>query len=437
MDAGCTVVVSAGCCSVARAQAFDPGVTFDPRTARTDSFNRGENVSVEDRQRPEYDPKGERAGGFTVFPKVTASLTYDDNIFAATDHEVSDLIASVAPEIDVKSNWSRNALGGYVRADQSVYADHSGEDNTQYGLGASGKYEFGDARWGEAILDGGADFGRYTLPRTADITANQGDVTTHPIQYDQADLNAELTDTFNRLRLTGRADYQRLHYFDGETSAGAVVSEQINDRDALMLTGKAEYGLSPTTALFVSGAFDSQQYDRRPPVVPYDSNSRGFNISAGANFDITRLIRGEIQLGYLDQFYHQPFSDISGVAVKGQVEWFPTQLTTVTATLARAVGESLIIGAAGFLGATGGLRVDHELLRNLILSADLTATSDDYKGLSRTDDIYAAGLSATWLLTRRVGLRFGYARVDQRSTGAQRGPSFADDRISLSTTLQF
>jgi hypothetical protein len=441
MAGAMAVVVSVGSHGLARGQTIDPGTTFNPNNTEAGTFNRGENVSVRDRPRPDYQAAGLHLGGFIVYPKITTSIGYDDNIYALHTGAVGDEIFTLAPEIDVQSTWSRNALSGYVRAAQDVYAKYADEDTTQYGLGASGKYQFGDAAAGEAVLTGGVDFGRYALPRSAANSGSNGSlgaISKHPIQYDFTALNAELADTFNRLRISGRIDYQIYDYFNGETAAGAQVFEQNLNHGVATFTGKAEYAVSPDTAVFLAAAYNDREYQLRPPSVAYNSNSQGYNIAGGANFDITHLVRGEVQIGYMDQHYVSSlFPEIAGLSAKAQVEWFPTQLTTVTATALRAVGDSGIIGSAGYLNTTGGIQVDHELLRNLILTANAVATQNQYEGISRTDTIFGVGASANWLLTRAVGLTLAYTYTDQQSSGSDKGPSFGDNRISLTAVFQY
>ena len=215
-----------------------------------------------------------------------------------------------------------------------------------------------------------------------------------------------------------------------------MFEQNLNHADTTF-TGKAEYAVSPNTALFLAAAYNLKNYQLSPPTVAYNSNSQGYNIAGGVNFDITHLIRGELQLGYLHQQYVSPlFPDIGGLSAKAQVQWFPTQLTTVTATALRGVGDSGIIGSAGFLNTTGGIQVDHELLRNLILTVNGTGTQNQYFGISRTDDIWTTGASASWLLTRWFGLTLGYTFADQHSSGAERGPTFNDNRFVLSAVFQ-
>ena len=434
----CALLVSAGTWRAGAAQSFDPNfdpnTRFDPNNVEADSFDRGQNVSVRERPRPDYQALGIHVGGFLVYPKVTASESYDDNIFATPSPVIGDSFFTVAPEVDFQSTWSRNALAGFVRASQDVYSSHSTENDFQYALGLNGKYEFGSAAFGQATLTGGGDYGLYTLPRSA---ANSGQNSLHPIQYNYGELGGELADTFNRLRLSARIDFQDYSYLNAETPTHVPLFEQALNHTVATYTGKAEYALSPDTAVFVSAAYNNRVYQHQPPTVPFDNNNQGYNLAAGANFDITHLIRGEIQLGYMDQTYVAPvFETISGLSAKGQIEWFPTQLTTVTATALRAVGDSGLIHSAGYLNTTGQIQIDHELLRNLIVSADATDTQDQYNGINRTDTIWSAGASADWLVTRWLGFTLAYTFTQQRSVGVDKGPSFQDNRISLSAVFQ-
>jgi len=436
---GCALFLTAAIAGAANAQQIDPSITFNPNNTLSSSFDRGENISVRERPRPEYQAAGIHLGGFMLFPKLTSSFTYDDNIYALHTHAIGDEIFTVNPELDLQSTWSRNSLAAYVRLQQDWYMQHSSEDATQYGAGIDGKYEFG-----HSTLTAGVDYGHYALPRTAanvvnGSTSSIATLSKHRITYDYTAANVELAHTFNRLRLSARADYQLYSYQNGLTPGGIPVIEVGQNHNVETYTGKAEYAVSPDTALFVIGAYNQRYYDIQPPDprVTLDRNSTGYNVGGGINFDLTHLVRGEVQVGYLDQEYASPLlKPIKGVSAKGQIEWFPSQLTTVTATVNRDVGDSGIIGSAGFLATNGGIQIDHELMRNVILTANATVGQDQYQGISRTDDLWGAGVSANWLLNRAVGITFAYAHLNQSSHGADRGPSFGDNRLTVSLVLQ-
>ena len=53
---------------------------------------------------------------------------------------------------------------------------------------------------------------------------------------------------------------------------------------------------------------------------------------------------------------------------------------------------------------TVALDVTHELLRNVLLNANVGYARDDFEGTSRTDNIFSAGTGVSYLLNRNLSL---------------------------------
>jgi hypothetical protein len=423
-------VLSTGNAMPTNAGGIDPN-SVDTNSIDSSSFDRGQNISVRQRPRPDYQAEGILVGGFMIYPKISTAVTFDDNIFAVQHGAVGDTIFTQTPEVDIQSTWARNALSAYVKAQQDEYVSFDGEDATQYGAGVAGKYQFGDS-----MLEGGVDFAHDVLPRSA---SNNVGFSVHPIPYDYTALNTEFVSTFTRVRFSVRLDDQLYDYQNGQTASGSVVDESQYNHNTFTVTGKAELAVSPDAAVYLTASGNTRNYEFGPPTVAFSLNNSGYEVDAGANFDLTHLVRGEIQLGYLDQTYEASsvFKPIDGPSAKVQLQWFPTQLTTVTGVATRAVGDAGVPGSAGFLLSSGSVQIDHELLRNVILTAQGSYGAEQYNGIERTDDIVSAGASADWLLTRHIGLTLAYTYTSQSSSGAQKGPSFEDNRLLLSVNLQY
>jgi len=424
----------------ASAQAFETGDyelgNFQTNVFAGGDYDRGQNVSVLERPRPDYEAMGLHLGGFMVYPSMDVAAAYDDNVYALpSNYSIplglkgprGDEIFTLAPQINFKSTWSRDSLAGYVRLSQDIYDQHPNEDATQYGAGLSGQVDLGT----NTTITAGADYGHYVAPRSSATTG----VTVKRVEFDFTALNAQIAHEFNRIRISARYDHQNYDYQNAEGATGAVVLESEFNHTVDAGTGKAEYAVSPDTAAFVEAVYNRRDYSNS--LFNSQQSSHGYDVGGGLNFDISHLIRGEIELGYLDQTYGGHFGDVSGLSTRTKVQWFPTELTTATLTVLRTVNDSLIIGSAGFLSTDATAQVDHELMRNVILSGNVLTGEDQYKGISRTDSRWGGGLTANWLLNRHVGLTAGYAYTDVTSTGANRGSSFKDNRVSISSKLQF
>ena len=402
------------------------------RTAQdrtVDLFARDRAIAVRDRPQPAYDALGIRTGGFTVFPRLEFDIVHDDNVFAADDDRQAATTLRLRPEIAAKSNWSRHALQAQARTQIDRNLDFDSENTIDWNLGGAGRL---DVVRGSSITFA-ADYAHDHEVRTA---AGADPTARRPIAFDLASASLGAERATGRLRVSARAAVHRYDYRDGFSDTGAVIEQDDRDRAVFTLTGRADYALSPTTAIFLQITSDDRDYDRiagRPL-----RTSSGHQTLAGVDFELGALIRGKIAAGYIRQdFEDAAFGDLDGFGGRAKLSWFPTQLTTVTAAAARTVEDTGVIGAAGALRTDLSLSVDHELLRNLILTAQATYADDAYNGLARTDTRFGAGVSAVYRINRRYGFTAGLTWLDQSSSGAAQGPNYRTTRFYVGSTARF
>jgi hypothetical protein len=394
------------------------------------NFKRDKNVSVRQRPRPDYEATGQKAGGFTVYPRVTVDLEHNDNIYAVATGKTDDNIWRVKPEVAVRSDWSRHALGFFAGGNIIRYADKGTEDAEEYTLSANGRIDIARG----SNITGSVQTQHLVEPRTAPTAPTASGA---PVEYDLNQGSVSLTKEFNRLRLVGRLEDRDYNYDDVRNVAGTgVVDQDFRDRNEFTYGGKAEYAVSPDTALYVSATGNKKDYDSK--AVATNRTSDGYVLGVGANFDVSELVRGDLQVGYMKQSYDNPaFKNISGFSAAGRVEWFPTQLTTVGLNGSRSIEESTATGSQGYISNNIGASIDHELLRNVLLSAAVSHGKDNYKGVDRDDKRDNFSATATYLLNRRVGLFLTYNYLKQDSSGAAKGASFKDNKLIASVALQF
>ena len=100
-------------------------------------------------------------------------------------------------------------------------------------------------------------------------------------------------------------------------------------------------------------------------------------------------------------------------------------------------------GSPGGISLDGSVTVDHELLRNLILSAGGHAGQVQYRSFfingdtvaeNRTDVGYGGSLGATYLMNRLVSLDLTYNYTNYSSTDALRR-SYTDNTLGLTLRL--
>jgi len=392
-------------------------------------FERDRNVSVRERARPEFESVGVPLGAFRLFPVLNQGVRFDDNIFATDSDKQSSVVYTASPELRLESNWSRHSFTALAQLEYEDFLENSEEDHLDSYVGADGRLDF--ARNTE--LGGGASYQRETEPRTSSSSPL---IAEEPIRYDLGGVYGTFATQFNRLRFSSRLDWRTYDFDDGRTPAGAVVDQDDRDRDRFDASARFDYAVSPATSLFGEASYNERSYDLQPPETLISRNSDGVEILFGANFDLSSVARGEIAVGWFEQdFDDAAFGDADGFDVRAGVEWFPTQLTTVEFTASRGVEDSGIIGSPAYIATGAEIRVDHELLRNLILSAGVGYADDDYEGIDREDERVSVTLDATWLVNRNVGIRPYYSYIDQTSSGTAPGQDFEINRIGVRLRL--
>jgi hypothetical protein len=426
------IALLAGACASVWAVAADAqSVSGGIRTADSEAgiFARDRGVTVRDRPRPDYEAIGLPVGAFTLYPRLQLDADHNDNIFARDTDEKSDTIIRLRPEAQLRSNWSRHAVNLFARGVRSEYLDTSSENTTDWATGGSGRLEVG--RGSNITL--GADTGRATESRTSNNTPQQS---RSPIRFDQTQAYLAGVSVINRVKLSGRFDYRRYDYDDGRTLAGAVIEQDDRDRTVTSLTGRADYAISPAISVFAQVSGSKRDYKTIVGgAAPRDSDGQEFLV--GSSFEIGALMRAEAAVGYVTQNYdNSAYRDISGFGARAEFIWMPTQLTTLTLTGSRTIEDAGIVNSAGYLSTAISAQVDHELLRNLILTGLVSYGHDDFKDLNRNDDRWGVSASATYLLNRHLSVAAALSRSTRDVQGVV-GQDYEQNRFMITIVSQY
>lgn len=399
--------------------------------AQDDQFLRNRNMSVRERPRPDYEALGIGSGGIKLLPQLTVAATHDDNIFATTVGEVDDLIISTTADIALVSDWNVHSIAASARVRHDAYTENAFEDQTIYNLSARGRLD-GTRNFS---ISAGVNHDGLVEPRTASGNPNQS---IDPIEYDINGYDLGANWVLNQLRFRGNFTYRDIDFDDGRTFTNANIDQDFRDERFTRAALRADYAISPDTSIFLEAAMNERKYDGVTPGTLIVRDSEGTELYAGADFDITNLIRGSVQFGYLEQDFDDPaIPDRDSFSGRVAVEWFPTEVATVTIRAARTVEDTGLVQTPAFLSTNYSVQLDYELLRNLIVTGRVGVGEDEYQGFQRKDDRLNATLSAVWLLNRRWGLGASYNYQEQDSRGLNAGPDFKVNRISASLTLQY
>lgn len=371
-------------------------------------FFRDRYTAVQDRPQPQFDPVPIRTGSFLLNSSVGVSALLNDNIYSTSTNTVEDTIISINPRADMRSTWSNHALGFGVDVDNRNYMNEDGENTTDYRAYLDGR------------LDVVRDFSIGMNLQAAKLTEQRyapAAVTNaaEPTRFDRLGAEANATYRRDRLLLRGELGTASYDFDDVQPVVGTgLIDQDYRDVTETYVGGRASYAVSPDVAVFVQARHINDEYDSVPGFI--DRNGTRTNISAGFDFELAAPFRGDVAIGWFENKRDSALlSDIDGLGVNARLLWFPTQITTVTLTASRDTFDPGLINSASAIDTAYGVRVDHELRRNILVFGSLRASNQDFQSITREDDILDASLGLGFRVNRNARFDVGYTMRSQES----------------------
>jgi len=404
-----------------RLEGLDPD---DRRVLRPRAPGAGQlsGKTVLERQRPEYDPVGLRAGGFQIFPQVLTEAGYDSNVFTQRNAN-SDIYARLRGDLLVQSDFGRHALGfgGYV--EERAFAQQKTESGITYSASASGRLDIST----QSSLSANVERSHLFVNRGSSTEVL---LTRKPVRYDRTtgEIGAHTQRGRFAFDLTGLVS--EYDYDDALTPDGRPSNQQF--RDTTRYEGRLEvgYGSGAGPQIFASFAADFRRF--RLESTP-DRDSDGIEILAGVRGDITPLIRGRVGVGYIRANFKDPTVDSrQGIGIDAQIDYLVTELTTLRLSARRSFKNVSSVTTPAAFTTEFVVGADHELLRNLILSARAAYEYAKYTDFQRRVRNYRTSIGAYYFVNRRMAIEanasYGQARAsdtrDYREVNAALGVIF-------------
>jgi hypothetical protein len=362
-----------------------------------------ERQSVLQRPRSDYDPLGIRMGSFLVFPSVGLGETYDSNVFATTSNTKDDFYTTVSPNVTVRSDWNVHALGFSAGSVTKRYASLVSENVTNLAVRGDGRLDI----LRNIYVAGGAGYQLLHEDRSSPDSVNGK----NPVEFHVTSANLSYVHEPGRLgaRVDGTVD--SYSYNNATSNTGATLEQHDRDRIVYAVAPRISYEIVPGYHAFGKVTGNERDYVQKFDTRGFQRSSRGWEADVGTAIDLTHVVNGEVYAGYLSQYYDDPrLSTDSGFAFGGNLLWNVTQLTSLRATAARTIEETtqfaavngVNVNASGYLQSAIKLAVEHELLRNVLLSGYVDYINSDYQGITRSDDQIDANVGGRYLLNRNL-----------------------------------
>src|SRR6267142_6630727 len=383
---------------------------------------------------------GDYAGSFLIKSAVELGGGYDTNP-ARTFVPKGSPFYVVAPEFLAVSDWERHAVVADLRGSFTGYGNN-------FPPPADGTISSAPVNLDRPDFIGHVD-GRLDVSRDTHVlgqarlrlsTDNPGSpniqagLARYPV-YTTLGSTIGVDQSFNRLQLSAGGTVDRTVYTDSKLTDGTSTSNDDRNFNQFGGVGRVSYDLLPGVKPFAEVEGDRRVHDVKLDRSGFQRDSSGGYLKAGSSFEFSRLLTGEISVGYAARDYVDPrLNRLEGLLVSSSLTWTATPLTTAKFYSDTTISETTLPGTSGVLTHPYTVEVDHDFRRWLTTIGKFTWGSLDYQGDNRRDKIYTLSGDVIYKLNRNIWLK-GTLRRDWLDSD-QPGNNYAATVVLLGVRLQ-
>jgi hypothetical protein len=368
-------------------------------------------VTVATRSRPEYDAPGIKLGGFVLSPVLAESIGYDDNV-TGTPAAHGSAFEETNASVNLDGGWSTTKFGAALTLDDFEYFSLPGQSFTNWTAALGGSHEFGR----DVFSIGYTHLNLNQTPRDLDVPGLD-----QSLAYRVDDLRANYHIDMGHIFLQPGIDVADYNYDNGRAD-NQVYLQTYRDRVVISpeLIGSYEFATRRRVVVIVR---DTQSdFDQAPPSTPRQ-NFNDFSVLGGVAYDADGVIEFRLLGGYEERsFSSSAYRMIQAPILEGAITWTPSGLTTVTGTAARYIEDSAAEATVGYTETALKFQVDHELFRNVILTAKGGFYIDDYASNGTasggTQTYFTGTIGGSYALTRNIRLAADYTYSSRNSSGS-------------------
>nr|WP_225714575.1 outer membrane beta-barrel protein [Bradyrhizobium semiaridum] len=383
---------------------------------------------------------GDYAGSFLIKTAVEVMAGYDSNPGRLYSPQ-GRAVYVVAPEFLAVSDWERHAVVADLRGSFSGYG--SGLTPNADGTPLSAPLDV-DRPSFTGHIDGRLDVTRDTRlmvqARALISTDNPGSpnvqagLAKYPL-FSTIGGTFGVDQNFNRLQVSAGATVDRTDYQWSKLTDGTRSSNDDRNFTAYGGVGRVSYELNPAVKPFVEMQGDSRVHDLALDRNGFARDSSGGYLKAGTSFEFTRMLFGEISVGYAMRTYADSrLNRLEGLLTTASLTWTATPLTTAKFYSDTQIGETTLPGTSGVLSRTYTFEIDHDFRRWLTAIGKFSYGTLEYQGDNRNDTIYSVSTDLIYKMTRSLWIK-GTIRRDWLESN-QQGNNSASTVVMLGVRVQ-
>ena len=386
-----------------------------------------------------FGPVGDYAGSFLFKSAVELRGGYDTNPGRTVVPRGSPFYV-IAPEFVAFSNWERHALVADLRGSFTGYTNTFPPVDGVVSSAPTSVNRPDFIGHVDGRLDVTHDTRLLGQARLRVATDNPGSpnvqvgLAKYPV-YATFGGTFGVDQNFNRLQVSAGATVDRTVYQNSVLTDGSVTTNDDRNYNQFGGVGRVSYDLIPGLKPFGEIDGNIRSHDVLIDRNGYQRNSGGGSVRAGTSFEFSRILTGELAIGWASRTYEDPrLLPLQGLLTSGSLVWVATPLTTAKFFATTSIDETTVPGVSGVLTRTYTAEVDHDFRRWLTAIGKFTWGTQKYQGDDRFDRFYSASGELIYKMNRNLWVT-GTLRRDWLDSN-QPGNSTAATIVMLGVRLQ-
>ncbi len=372
-----------------------------------------------------FEAPGVRFGSFVLFPEAELGSTFYSNLFRSSSPR-SDIALDVRPSARLVSNWRKHALEFRANGTLNYLNEFTSENDRAYTLEARGRVDISRRTNVEALMSRDVSQDSRSSINASAAAATRADITTDRFAI-------ALNQRFNRLSVQLRGSVAETEFGATASTGGGTIGNRDRDVRVAEEAVRASWELKPTLFAFVEVGFNQREFKVASLSDGIRRDSTGDRTRVGLSFgNIGQKLRGEASIGYAHQRPDDGrLREIEGIIIDANLAYRLSALTSFLVTARSDVTDTTLTGSGGALSRLVGAEVRHGFTRQLIGTAGLSYTVQDFTGVALSERETRSTVGLEYFVNREVTLFSRYQHTAFNSDDVTRNYNADEMRVGV------
>lgn len=378
-----------------------------------------EPVSVAARFEAENQTPGIKALGWELRPGLELRGGFDDNANRSVSNPEESAVVGLRGTLSARRQMGPAELAFDASVGQEWFPSTPEEDVLTANAGLRGAVYAGSQMTlrGSLAIQRGAD--EISSGDNGVVVVGVLDPYVGRPEYTRIPLEIGAAQDVGRMFWDAAVRATNIAYDEQSTLGGLTIAQDFRNGWESAVEARFGYRISEGYGFFVRGEANRRTYDEA------SADNRGFKVSGGVEFELTRILTGEVTAGWAQQTYDVTGQSNSAWVYGAGLKWFASPLLSFALDASRDFRAEQTIDGTGASTTTPvlrdavSLRAELEMMRPWLVYAEAGYDQNESDDGVQDNSLTRLTLGSAYMLNRylRLNAEYGYTLAQTNNSG--------------------